>query len=268
MKELLIDPQKWSAVAASYDQTARHKLTPFSEEAVRWAELDVDDDVLDVAAGPGTLTVLAAQRARSVRALDFAPGMVAKLKENTADMENVSSLVANGQDLPFDDGVFSAAFSMFGLMFFPDPVAGLREIHRVLRPGGRVVISSWVPMGESPMMRPLGSAMRLARPPQPDQPPPEPFAFDSLESLEEGLRGGGFSEVQVRRFSPSLPIVDADSYWRESRGNLFIQHIRETTGPDWDGIESRIVEYLRVALQGVRALEMPALLGIARKSGV
>ena len=261
MKELLVDPQAWGAIAPAYDQATRRILTPFSEEAVRWAGLEDQDRVVDVAAGPGTTTMLAAAAASSVHAVDFAPEMIEQLRKNTADLSGVTSTVGDGQQLECDDESFSAAFSMFGLMFFPDPIAGLRELHRVLQPGGRVVISSWVPAPSSPMMQPLIAALTDAIPPQPDQEPPGPFAFEDPESLADGLRRGGFERVEVREYAPDLPVRSPDDYWRDNRDNIFIHHIRKVAGPQWPEIEGRIVAHLREALDDVQSLRMPALLG-------
>jgi ubiquinone/menaquinone biosynthesis C-methylase UbiE len=67
--------------------------------------------------------------------------MVAKARERLVDEPNVSVSVEDGQALPFPDRSFDAVLCNFGLMFFPDPVRGLSEFRRVLRPGGRVAIS-------------------------------------------------------------------------------------------------------------------------------
>lgn len=260
MKELLVNPERWGAIAADYDATARQMLTPFSAEALHWAELAATDRVLDVACGPGTTTVLAAPHVESVHAIDFAPEMIAQLERNVSDRTNVTVTVGDGQHLSLPDEQFTAAFSMFGLMFFPDPVAGLRELHRVLEPGGRVVISSWVPMTRSPMMQPLAAAMRHAVSAPPDQPPPEPFAFDSVESLVQGLRDGGFVEVEAREFAPELPVGGGEQYWANARGNLFVRDARERAGAAWAGIEARALEYLRQSLDSVETLAMPGLI--------
>lgn len=267
MRDLITNPDAWDAIAGNYDAVARRRLTPYSEAAVEWAKLDERDAVLDVACGPGTTTVLAARRAGSVHAVDFAPAMIESLRKNTAELANVEATVGNGQALSFEDARFTAAFSMFGLIFFPDPVAGLRELGRVLRPGGRVFISSWVPIHESPMMIPMIEAIAHAMPPDPDQPPPEPFPFSAPALLAQGLRDAGFEGVEVRELAPEVPIASADEYWDEARGNLFVNHLRETTGEAWPAIEAKVLEHLRTALDGVGSLEMPAMIGSGRKPG-
>jgi len=265
MDSLLVDPNAWSEIAGDYDQQARRLLTPFSEEAVRWAQVGGNDAALDVAAGPGTTTMLAAALADSVYAVDFAPEMIAQLRKNTQAIDNVEATVGDGQKLELEDERFTVAFSMFGLMFFPDPIAGLRELHRVLKPGGRVVISSWVPFAQSPMMGPLGAALQHAIPPQPDQAPPKPFAFEDVASLTAGLQEGGFEDVVVREFAPTHPIRSPEHYWAHTSGNLFVNHMRKQLGEAWPAIEARALEHLREALHDVTELAMPGLIAKGTK---
>lgn len=103
--------------------------------------------VLDVAAGTGALALEAAAGGARVLATDFSPGMVerlaARLGEGGFDQADSEARVMDGQALDLPDGGFDAAFSIFGVMLFPDWEAGLRELHRVVRPGGRVVMATW-----------------------------------------------------------------------------------------------------------------------------
>ncbi len=263
MHDLTTDPTAWDAVAATYDRSARPRLTEFSKEALRWAALTGDDEVLDVACGPGTTTELAAAVARRVQSLDFSPKMIEQLRKNCATQGNVTACVGDGQELPFPDQSFTAAFSMFGLMFFPNPHAGLQELHRVLKPGGRALISSWVPMQDSPMMQPLGAALGRVLPEALRTPPR--FAFQSAEELADGLRAGGFSEVSVRTFSPIFPLPSAEHFWAESRETIFMTRMRSTLGHEWAAFETKILGELRIELKGVKSLQMPGLIGLGRK---
>ena len=91
--------------------------------------------IVDVACGPGTLSVLAAQAGHQLDALDFSRPMITKLTERmmALGVRAIKSHVGDGQALPFPDGTFDAGFSMFGLMFFPDRAKGFAELRRVLR---------------------------------------------------------------------------------------------------------------------------------------
>jgi SAM-dependent methyltransferase len=100
--------------------------------------------VLDIATGTG-LSAAAALAvvgpAGHVTAADVSPAMVAKARERLGDAPNVSVSVEDGQALPFPDESFDAVLCNLGLMFFPDPMPGLAEFRRVLRPGGRAAVS-------------------------------------------------------------------------------------------------------------------------------
>src|SRR5712675_2041198 len=72
---------------------------------------------------------------------DISPAMADKARARLAEAPNASVSVEDGQALSFADGSFDAVLCNLGLMFFPDPVRGLSEFRRVLRPGGRVAVS-------------------------------------------------------------------------------------------------------------------------------
>jgi ubiquinone/menaquinone biosynthesis C-methylase UbiE len=78
---------------------------------------------------------------------------------------NIKTCLMDGQALEFGDNTFDFAYSIFGLMFFPDRLKGFREMHRTLRPGGRAAVTSWAPVEESPLMQLKGPGTNIrARP--------------------------------------------------------------------------------------------------------
>jgi demethylmenaquinone methyltransferase/2-methoxy-6-polyprenyl-1,4-benzoquinol methylase len=103
--------------------------------------------ILDLAAGTGTSSVPFSQAGAMVVPTDFSLGMLRVGKRRQPYLPFVAG---DGMNLPFGDGTFDAATISFGLRNIHDRVAGLREIHRVVKPGGRLVVCefshpTWAP---------------------------------------------------------------------------------------------------------------------------
>jgi ubiquinone/menaquinone biosynthesis C-methylase UbiE len=130
--------------AGGYDRAFARVTTHFVPFLLRAARIAPGMRVLDIAAGTG----LGSEAALSVvgptghvTAADLSPAMVEKARERLAHAKNASVVVEDGQALSFSDGSFDAVMCSLGLMFFPAPLRGLDEFHRVLRPGGRAAVS-------------------------------------------------------------------------------------------------------------------------------
>ena len=98
------------------------------------------DIVLDVACGPGLVVAAFARVARHVTGIDVTPAMLARARELTADLSNVTFDHGDVLPLPYPDGAFSIVVSRFAFHHFRDPAAVLAEMRRVCRPAGRVVL--------------------------------------------------------------------------------------------------------------------------------
>jgi ubiquinone/menaquinone biosynthesis C-methylase UbiE len=214
----LASPEPWNLVADGYVEETMPRFQPYAAHALSLADLAPKSWVLDVAAGPGTLSLLAARAGHRVSALDFSSAMVERLRERAAH-ENLTVQVelGDGQALPFAQSSFEAAFSMFGLMFFPDRHAGFRELLRVLRPGGRAVVTSWTPMDATPVISTFMEAMREALPGLPFGTGTAPLG--TMDDMREEMRKAGFSEVHVEQKSFPERHDGPASLWRSfSRG--------------------------------------------------
>src|SRR4051794_33064494 len=126
--------------AAEYDRAFSHVSAYFLPFLLRAAQLTPGKCVLDVATGTGiaaeaALAVVGPEG--SIVAADLSPEMVEKARQRLGKASNASVAVEDGQALSFPDAVLCS----LGLMFFPFPVRGLSEFRRVLRPGGRAVVS-------------------------------------------------------------------------------------------------------------------------------
>src|SRR5690606_7046732 len=115
----LTDPKAWDDVADDYEEMALPRLLPFSEAAIEWAQLDRNEQVLDVACGPGTTSFLLASKVASVEAIDFSQRMLDRLELRRArapdGQDKIRARLGDAMSLDFEEASFDAAFSMFGL---------------------------------------------------------------------------------------------------------------------------------------------------------
>ena len=140
-----------TSVAAAYDQYLVPGLfADWARRGVGLARLKSGDSVLDVACGTGIGARFALEIVGSsgrVVALDIDAGCIDYAqKASQAAGDAIEWRCASAVELPFADGSFDACICLHGLQFFPDPLKGLREMHRVLNAGGRLVVLTWGPL--------------------------------------------------------------------------------------------------------------------------
>src|SRR5262249_473028 len=111
-------------------------------------DIKAGERVLDVAAGNGNATLAAARPFPHVPSPDSGPALLERGRERAAaERLSVTFQVADAEALPFADASFDVALSTFGIMFTPDQETAVREITRVVRPGGRIGFANWTPEG-------------------------------------------------------------------------------------------------------------------------
>jgi SAM-dependent methyltransferase len=146
-----------------YEFTAA-ELEPVAAHVVARAEPRPGQRVLDLATGTGNAALLAARAGAAVTGLDAASRLIEVARGRAAaDGLEASFVVGDLQALPFDDGTFEIALSVFGLIFASDPRRAFDEMMRVLEPGGRAIFSAWVPAGPiDAMVGAIGRAIAAA----------------------------------------------------------------------------------------------------------
>lgn len=138
----------WDRAAEHYERYWRSQLAPAQGRMLELAALRPGERALDIACGTGLVTFRAAAAVGPdgvVVGTDISEEMVRAVREEAGrrDLAHVSFERMDAEDLRFPDAEFDAALCGLGLMYFPDPVRSLREMLRVLVPGGRAAVAVW-----------------------------------------------------------------------------------------------------------------------------
>lgn len=203
----------WDQVVESYEDVFEPFTNCFAAEALRLVPVCSGHRVLDVAAGPGGLTLAALEHGAEVTAIDFSPRMIAHLRRRLSREQRWRSLtvVMDGQRLELPDATFDAAFSIFGLIFFPDPARGLREMVRVLKPGGHGVVAAWSSPRRHEALQLITEVLGAVWPDF--RPPPQPtpwLCYQDPETFRAALADAGFAAPAIRTIAPTWEIPSAE----------------------------------------------------------
>ena len=214
-----LDPREaWSRVAPGFDEFVTPLNMALGRRALDLAGIGADAYLLDVAAGSGALSIPAAQLGARVLATDISPVMMDRLSERTRrdGLTNVECRVMDGQALDLEPDTFDAAGSQFGVMLFPDMPAGIREMVRVTKPGGKVVIIAMgPPSGIDFLMFFLGALESTISgfPGLPKDPPPLPFQLADPQRFEKELAGVGLKDIGIHTVNHPLAFESGDHLW-------------------------------------------------------
>lgn len=210
----------WTAVADAWDASVDY-VEAHSAEATQ-ALIDAvavraGDTVVELAAGPGNLGATWARLTGDegkVILSDIAPGMVEAARRRNADLPNVEveCLDASAIDLPAQTA--DVVICRMGLMFTLEPVDALREVRRILRPGGRIGALTWAGPEHNPWMACVGMAA-MANGLLAGGPPIGPggvFSLGDPKALAEFATEAGFSEVEVKERPVLFPAESIEAH--------------------------------------------------------
>lgn len=237
--------------AAIYEQTAEPLTAQCISRAFEMVGGIVPSmRVLDVAAGPGALSVAAAHSGARVLATDISATMVARISERLAPYPRCAARVMDAQAFDLDDDGVDATFSMFGVINLPDWRQALREMARVTRRGGWGCVSSW---RDPTAVASVGLLVEAMAEEFPDQ---EPIAVSEgvsvaadLGALRQEVADAGFEDVSV------LPVEVA---WDFPSVDEFVAKLDRVYGfmPAYVGLSAEDRQRLNPALR--RAAERRA----------
>lgn len=179
--------------------------------------------VIDIAGGagdPALATAAAVGPSGQVTVADVSPGMLetTRLFAEEDGLSNLDYHEADAEHLPFPDASFDRSLCRCGVMFFADTDRALREIGRVLKPGGRAAFLAWGPLEQIPLFTGVfGPIRKHLDPPPPPPGTPWPFKFSEAGSLAAALEQAGFQDVTEEALIAR--------YNRQGSGDDFLQMV-------------------------------------------
>ena len=220
--------REWSKSAEYWErhaQTIGTMFAPITRALIEDAGIIEGDKVLDVAGGPGEPSLTIADvvgPTGSVICTDAVAEMVtaAKSEAHRREIKNISFEQCLGDSLPFEDNSFDAAVCRLGVMFFPDPLSGLREMLRVIKSEGSLSFAVWHESNLNPFSYIVTQVIshHVTMPPA-DPDAPGAFRFAAPGKLAQILTQAGANRVRERllKFHIEAPI-SRDEFWEMRSG--------------------------------------------------
>jgi ubiquinone/menaquinone biosynthesis C-methylase UbiE len=266
------DPEtirRWSASAPFWEkhrEVIRQMFGPITHALVQDAQIGGADTILDVATGPGepalSIASLAGPESKVV-GVDPVPEMVAGARRAASllDVKNVRFEVAFADHLPFPPDTFDAVVSRFGIMFFPSPVDGVREMLRVLKPGKSLAMAVWHFPERNPFHYALSRVIDRhveEAPPAPDA--PDAFRFAGSGKLRDVLAEAGAMAPSERllQFRIEAP-VSVEDFWtlRLEMSEKLRQKLETISEAQSTAVRHQVIEALR-EYRTSRGMSFPA----------
>jgi SAM-dependent methyltransferase len=211
-KDVLREWRESAPYWAKHSAIVRAMFAPITSGLIEAAAINSGDSVLDVAGGSGEPAITIAQAIGApIVFTDPVAEMVATSRRQAIDLglSNMAFTRCAGEALPFATGAFDVVVCRLGIMLFPDPSAAIREILRVLKPGGRLALAVWSTSASNPFFHVVANVVsRYVESPSEDPDAPGAFRFAERGKLAGWLRDAGAVEVTERilQFNLEAPL--------------------------------------------------------------
>jgi ubiquinone/menaquinone biosynthesis C-methylase UbiE len=195
----------WDKAASYYELYWQQQLEPAQSKLLEMVSLQPGEAVMDIACGSGSLTFRIAKSVKpngKILATDISENMITHAAQAAAKIE-LNNLVfkrMDAEDLEIEDELYDVAICSLGLMYVPDTLKAVKEIHRVLKPGGRAAVLVWGQRnrcGWAEIFPIVESRVK-------SEVCPLFFQLGSGGTLKNTFEGTGFTRINVERFSSPL----------------------------------------------------------------
>jgi ubiquinone/menaquinone biosynthesis C-methylase UbiE len=195
----------WDKAANHYENYWQQQLKPAQDKLLEMAKLQRDERVVDIACGTGLVTFPAAQqvgRNGFVLGTDISDGMVniSRVLADEKNYNNVQFERMDAEELNIMDNSYDAALCALGLMYFPDPVNALKQMHRIVKPGGRAVAAVWGKRDKCGWSAVFEITDRRVA----SEVCPMFFHLGNTDNLYKNFKAAGFQDVNFEKFNTLL----------------------------------------------------------------
>ena len=266
--------EAWDSIAALYDEHVAPGESELATAGLRLAGLKAGDTFLDVAAGPGGLSLPAARLGAKVLATDWSPKMIEHFNARaTVEGLDAEGRVMDCHALDIPDDTYDVTGSQFGVMLVPDQAQALREMVRVTKPGGRVLLIAYGDPSEFEAFHVFLSAVQAVVPefegPADDEPMLE-FQVADPDVLRQRLIVAGLRDVIVDTTNQErINVRSGQQLWDWTLGsnpipNMLLADLTEEQRDDIIQVVDGIVRE-RSGVSGAAVLTAPLNIGVGTK---
>jgi ubiquinone/menaquinone biosynthesis C-methylase UbiE len=172
----------------------------YAEDLAKRLSVPSGGIVLETAAGTG----IATRHLRNllpldvhIVATDLNEAMLKVAQSKFGSNERIAFQPANAMQLPFDDGSFDAVVCQFSIMFFPNKLAAMREVVRVLKPGGTFLFNVWDSYEHNHLIRTVNETIAACLPNDPPTFFDVPYGYYQLDNIKTCLGQAGFGDIDI-----------------------------------------------------------------------
>jgi ubiquinone/menaquinone biosynthesis C-methylase UbiE len=210
--------EAWDRIAEGYDRYVAPREVELANEALALVHLKPGERFLDVAAGTGGLSLPAARLGADVLATDWSAAMIERFnaRARAEGLANAEGRVMGAHALELEADTFDVSGSQFGVMLVPDQERALREMVRVTKPGGRVLLIAYRAPEELEFLDVFLSALKAVSPDFPgipDEPPPLEFQVADPTVLGGRLEDAGLGDVEVFQTAERPAFRSGQEFW-------------------------------------------------------
>ncbi|PKB15070.1 class I SAM-dependent methyltransferase [Flavobacterium sp. 5] len=209
---------KFSPGWKKWDELTMDFLKPMGDGIIKLLDLKKHDIVLDVAAGSGEpgLTIASRLTEGKVISSDLSEGMLEIAAENAKKrgIINFETKVCDVCELPFLDNTFDAISCRFGFMFFPDMLLAIKEMTRVLKPGGKIATAVWnIPEKNFWVTAIMSTINKNIELPTPPPGAPGMFRCSKAGFMSDLFSQAGLKNISENEITGKLNCKTTDVYW-------------------------------------------------------